>query len=43
VDRAGEAAARTFGKQVAALEAEVVVHKICFTPRLGGRAAGGTA
>jgi hypothetical protein len=37
-----EAAPGTFGKWVAALEAEVVVHKIC-SRRLGGRAAGGTA
>jgi nucleoside-diphosphate-sugar epimerase len=32
VDRAAEDTARTFGRRVAALEAEVVVDMICFTP-----------
>jgi hypothetical protein len=32
VDRAAEDAAGTFGKRVAALEADVVVDMICFTP-----------
>jgi len=32
VDRAAEDAAGTFGQRVAALKAEVVVDKICFTP-----------
>ena len=32
VDRAAEDTAGTFGKRVAALEAEVVVDMICFTP-----------
>ena len=36
VDRAAEDAAGTFGKRVAALEAEVVVDMICFTPDSAG-------
>ena len=36
VDRAAEDAAGTFGKRVAALEAEVVVDLICFTPDSAG-------
>ena len=36
VDRAAEDAVGTFGKRVAALEAEVVVDMICFTPDAAG-------
>jgi nucleoside-diphosphate-sugar epimerase len=36
VDRAAEDAAGTFGKRVAALEADVVVDMICFTPDSAG-------